>query len=60
MRAATTTNHGIHTEQLKTIARDFGEKLTDEKKRSWHLEAAISATIFVLGTMVLMASAQAI
>jgi hypothetical protein len=60
MRAVTSSNHGIQTEQLITTARDMGEKLTSGKKRPWHLEAAISFTIALLGTAVWLASAQVI
>lgn len=60
MRAVTSTDRGSTTEQLKTVARGMGEKLTDDRKRPWHLEAAISLTIFTLGTLVLMASTQVI
>lgn len=60
MRAVTPSNHGIKTEQLKTVARDLGKNLTSRKKRPWHLEAAISFTIALLGTAVWLASTQVI
>lgn len=60
MRAVTSSNSSTHTEQLKTIARDMGEKLTSRTKRAWYLEFAISATIFFLGTAILLTSAQVI
>jgi hypothetical protein len=60
MSRVTISNDGIQTEQLKTIARDMGKKLTDGEKRPWHLEAAISFTIALLGTAVWLASAQVV
>ena len=60
MRTVAAKMQSIRAENLKTIARNMGEKLTNGKKRSWHLEMAISVSIFALGTMVLMASAQVI